>query len=59
MKNTSLGNLGMKRSLNQSIRFLDEDLASYISIMEQIRCSIDRILYKSSFVVGQIEFSED
>lgn len=59
MKNASLGNLGMERSLNQSIRFLDEDLASYLSIMEQIRCSIDRILDKSHFVVGQIEFDEN
>lgn len=59
MKNASLGNLGMERSLNQSIRFLDEDLANYLSIMEQIRCSIDRILEKSRFVVGQIEFNEN
>ncbi len=59
MKNVLLKNLGMERSLNQSIRFLDEDLANYLSIMEQIRCSIDRILDKSRFVVGQIEFSED
>ena len=59
MKKASLGNLGMERSLNQSIRFLDEDLANYLSIMEQIRCSIDRILEKSRFVVGQIEFNEN
>lgn len=59
MKNASLGNLGMERSLNQAIRFLDEDLKNYLSIMEQIRCSIDRILEKSRFVVGQIEFDED
>ena len=30
----------MERSLNQSIRFLSEDLASYLSIMEQ-----DTVLY--------------
>ena len=59
MKNVLLKNLGMERSLNQSIRFLDEDLANYLSIMEQIRCSINRILDKSRFVVGQIKFSED
>lgn len=59
MKNASLGNFGMERTLNQSIRFLDEDLANYLSIMEQIRCSIDRILDKSRFVVGQIEFNDD
>lgn len=34
MKNVFLGNLGMERSLNQSIRFPAEDLESYLSIME-------------------------
>lgn len=51
MKSSSLGNLGVERTLNQSIRFLDEDLANYISIMEQISCSIDRVLEKSRFVL--------
>ena len=59
MKNASLGNLGMERSLNQAIRFLDEDLKNYLSIMDQICCSIDRILEKSRLVVGQIDFDED
>lgn len=59
MKNASLGNLGMERTLNQAIRFLDEDLQNYLTIMEQICCSIDRILEKSRFVVGQIEFDEN
>ena len=58
MKDSSLRNLGMQRSLNQAILFLDEDLANYLSIMEQICYSIDRILEKSRFVVGQVEFNQ-
>ena len=58
MKKTSLNNLGMERTLNQAIRFLDEDLANYIGIMSQIISSIDRILEKSRFVVGEIVFEE-
>lgn len=56
MKKTSLNNLGMERTLNQAIRFLDKDLANYIEIMEQITSSIDRIIGKSRFVVGEITF---
>ena len=58
MKKKSLGNLGMERTLNQAIRFLDEDLANYITIMGEITSSIDRILEKSRFVVGNIDFEE-
>lgn len=58
MKKTSLNNLGMERTLNQAIRFLDGDLDNYITIMGQIVSSIDRILDKSRFVVGNIDFSE-
>lgn len=58
MKKTSLNNLGMERTLNQAIRFLDGDLDNYITIMGQIVSSIDRILEKSRFVVGNIDFNE-
>ena len=59
MKAASLKNLGLERSLNQSIRFLDEDLGTYLSITEQMSSSIDRILAKSKFVVGEIDFSQE
>ena len=52
MKAASLNNLGLERSLNQSIKFLDEDLNTYLTITEQIIASIDRIFAKSKFVVG-------
>lgn len=57
MKSASIGNQGMERSLNQAIRFLDEDLTNYLSIMEQIYYSIDRILEKSRLIVGKVEFN--
>ena len=58
MKKSSLNNLGMERTLNQAIRFLDEDLENYLTIMAQIKSSIDRILDRSRFVVGSINFDE-
>ena len=58
MKKTSLNNIGMERTLNQAIRFLDGDLDNYITIMGQIVSSIDRILEKSRFIVGNIDSNE-
>lgn len=57
LKETSLKNLGIERSMNQAIRFLDADLLSYIEMTEQICKSIDRIIDKSKFIVGPIDFS--
>lgn len=54
MKKTSLNNLGMERTLNQAIRFLDEDLANYIGIMGQIISSIDRILEKAALLLAKL-----
>lgn len=54
---TSMENLiGMERSLNQAVRFLIADISSYIVITERIQTSIDKILSKSKFVVGDIDF---
>ena len=58
LKETSLKNQGIERTMNQAIRFLDADLSSYIEMTEQICKSIDRIIDKSKFVVGSIDFSE-
>ena len=46
MKEASLGNLGIERSLNQSIRFMDQDLSAYLDMTEQMIKSIDRIIDK-------------
>lgn len=54
MKETSLGNLGIERSLNQSIRFMDQDLSAYLDMTEQMIKSIDRIIDKSRFVIGNV-----
>lgn len=59
MKQASLKNVGLERSLNQSIRFLDEDLATYLAITDQMIASIERIFVKSKLVVGNIQFDKD
>lgn len=56
MKEASLKSLGIERSLNQAIRFLDDDLNTYIAISEKMYASIDKIIHKGEFVVGKIDF---
>lgn len=45
---------GMERSLNKAIDFLISDLDVYIDLLKRIQCSVDKILAKSKFVVGDI-----
>lgn len=47
-------NVGIERSMNQAIRFLVEDLSTYIDNTQRIVSSIDKIIAKSKFVVGNI-----
>lgn len=54
MKKTSLNNLGIERSMNQSIRFLDQDLSEFLDMTEQMIKSIERIIGKSRFVIGDV-----
>lgn len=53
-KEAFLGNLGIERSLNRSIRFLESDLIEYTNGTANICNSIDSIISKSKFVVGNI-----
>lgn len=46
---------GLERSLNHAIDFLVGDLTNYLSILDRIQKSVDKILGKSKFVVGEIE----
>jgi hypothetical protein len=34
--------IGIERELNQTIRFLNEDLSNYLNIMEKIKSSIKK-----------------
>lgn len=47
---------GLERSMTQAIRITDNYLKEYLNITEQMSASIDRIIAKSKFVVGKIEF---
>jgi len=58
LKTTMTNNMGMQRSLNQAIRFLNEDLSNYLVFTERVCSSIDKILDKSRFLVGVLDFSE-
>ena len=40
--------------MNQAIKFLVEDLTTYIENTERISVSIDKIITKSKFIVGDI-----
>lgn len=58
-KDTLNKNLGLERSLNQAMRILDKELERYITVISQMSSSIERILDKSRFVVGNIDLFED
>lgn len=55
LKSSIEGVQGIERYLTQAIRFLKEDLNTYINIMERIQSSIDKITAKSRFIVGNID----
>lgn len=42
--------VGIERSLNQAIRFLENDLTDFLSVADQICASIDRIQAKSRYL---------
>lgn len=54
-KTTLKSNIGVERSLNQSIRALDSELEVYLTSMEQILASIDRIIDKGNLLKFKLE----
>ena len=50
-------NIGLERSMNQAIRFVKEDLLTYKNVTDRIGASIEKILSKARFVVGDIDYS--
>lgn len=59
LKKTMHDNLGLERSMNQAIRFAEENLTTYIDTTTQMIASIDRIIDKSKFIVGNIKFDTE
>lgn len=47
--------MGLERSLNQAIRFLSDDLTTYLAFVDQAQAGIDRILNKSKFIIGEFD----
>lgn len=54
-----INNMGIERSMNQAIRFCVEDLSTYINNTQRISTSIDKIMLKSKFVVGDFATEEE
>ena len=56
MKETSLKNRGLERTLTQSINTMDQEIDVYLELLNKTLSSIDKILQRSKFVVGDIDF---
>ena len=54
LKDSMNGNIGIERSMNQAIRFVVDDLSTYVGNTHRIVMSIDKIIAKSKFVVGDL-----
>lgn len=46
--------MGLERNLNQAIRFVIQDLDTFILFIDALNASIDKIVAKSRFVIGDI-----
>ena len=56
LRATMQGIVGIERSLNQAVRFANEDLTTYVNFTERLCASIEKILAKARFVVGDIDY---
>ena len=56
MKEASLKNRGLERTLTQSINAMDQEIDVYLELLNKTLSSIDKILQRSKFVVGDIDF---
>lgn len=50
---------GIERKLTQAVNSLEEQMVKYLSIMNAIISSIDRIISKAELLVGKIDFESD
>ena len=55
LKDSMNNNLGIERSMNQAIRFVVDDLSTYVSNTQRIVLSVDKIIAKSKFIVGDLD----
>lgn len=58
MKVTLESVMGVERSMNQAIKFAEEDLSKYVALTEKLSASIDKIQNKARFIVGDIGSEE-
>lgn len=56
MNDASLKNKGIERTLNQAINNMDQEINVYLDLLNKTISSIDKILQRSKFIVGEIDF---
>ena len=56
LRTTMQGIVGIERSMNQAVKFANEDLTTYVNFTERLCASIEKILIKARFVVGDIDY---
>ena len=59
LKTEMQGVIGLEKSLTKAMQFAVADLTNFLKNTEYFRTSIDKILNKSKFTVGEINFEED
>lgn len=56
LRQTMRNNMGIERTMNQAIRFVDEDLSSFINFTDMLGASVEKILAKARFIVGEVDY---
>ena len=52
------GIVGIERSMNQAVRFANEDLTTYVDFTDRLCTSVNKILTRARFVVGDVEYEK-
>lgn len=55
LKDIMNDSIGIERSMNQAIRFIVDDLSTYVSNAQRIEKSIDKIIAKGEFIIGSLD----
>lgn len=59
MKTSMESLLGIEKSLTKAVQFTVSDLENFLTNTDYFKTSIDKILTKSKYVVGEIKFEEE
>ena len=58
LRESMKGIVGIERSMNQAVRFANEDLTTYVDFTDRLCTSVNKILTRARFVVGDVEYEK-